>query len=104
MAQSRHAQCADECPLLGTKRTVTNRVHDDPSGEPALSQGLPSEAEPRRENLGSRRGDKFLLAIPPRAAPAACAFSRVITIGGRRETIGARYGKTTSRRQTDDRR
>jgi len=57
MAQSRHAQCADECPLLGTKRTVTNRVHDDPSGEPALSQGLPSEAEPRRENLWSQRGD-----------------------------------------------
>jgi hypothetical protein len=25
MAQSRHAQCADECPLLGAKRTVTNR-------------------------------------------------------------------------------
>ena len=25
MAQSRHAQCADECPLLGAKRTLTNR-------------------------------------------------------------------------------
>ena len=25
LAQSRHAQCADECPLLGAKRTVTNR-------------------------------------------------------------------------------
>ena len=25
MAQSRHAQCADECPLLGAKRTWTNR-------------------------------------------------------------------------------
>jgi hypothetical protein len=25
MAQSRHAQCADDCPLLGTKQTVTNR-------------------------------------------------------------------------------
>ena len=25
MAQSRHAQCADECPLLGARRTLTNR-------------------------------------------------------------------------------
>ena len=25
MARSRHAQCADECPLLGAKRTLTNR-------------------------------------------------------------------------------
>ena len=25
LAQSRHAQCADECPLLGSKRTVINR-------------------------------------------------------------------------------
>ena len=25
LAQSGHAQCADECPLLGAKRTVTNR-------------------------------------------------------------------------------
>jgi hypothetical protein len=25
MAQSRYAQCADECPLLGAKRTLTNR-------------------------------------------------------------------------------
>ena len=25
MAQSRHAQCADECPLLGAKRKWTNR-------------------------------------------------------------------------------
>src|SRR6476620_12468940 len=25
MAQSRHAQCADECPPLGAKRTLTNR-------------------------------------------------------------------------------
>src|SRR5262245_6569615 len=25
MALSRHAQCADECPLLGEKRTLTNR-------------------------------------------------------------------------------
>jgi hypothetical protein len=25
MAQSRHAQCAGECPLLGAKRTLTNR-------------------------------------------------------------------------------
>jgi hypothetical protein len=25
MAQSRHAQRADECPLLGAKRTLTNR-------------------------------------------------------------------------------
>ena len=25
MALSRHAQCADECPLLGAKRTLTNR-------------------------------------------------------------------------------
>src|SRR6185437_6719597 len=25
LAQSRHAQCADECRLLGAKRTVTNR-------------------------------------------------------------------------------
>ena len=25
MAQSRHAQCADKCPLLGAKRTLTNR-------------------------------------------------------------------------------
>ena len=25
LAQSRHAQCADECPLLGAKRTWTNR-------------------------------------------------------------------------------
>jgi hypothetical protein len=25
MAQSRHAQCADECPLLGANRTLTNR-------------------------------------------------------------------------------
>jgi O-methyltransferase len=25
MAQSRHAQCADECLLLGAKRTLTNR-------------------------------------------------------------------------------
>ena len=23
--KSRHAQCADECPLLGAKRTLTNR-------------------------------------------------------------------------------
>jgi hypothetical protein len=26
LAQSRHAQCADECPLLGAKRTLTNRL------------------------------------------------------------------------------
>src|SRR5215510_2404005 len=25
LAQSRHAQCADECPLLGATRTLTNR-------------------------------------------------------------------------------
>jgi hypothetical protein len=25
LAQSRHAQCADECPLLAAKRTLTNR-------------------------------------------------------------------------------
>src|SRR5262249_21281413 len=25
LAQSRHAQCADKCPLLGAKRTLTNR-------------------------------------------------------------------------------
>ena len=25
LVQSRHAQCADECPLLGAKRTLTNR-------------------------------------------------------------------------------
>jgi hypothetical protein len=25
LAQSRHAQCADECPLLGEKRALTNR-------------------------------------------------------------------------------
>jgi hypothetical protein len=25
LAHSRHAQCADECPLLGAKQTVTNR-------------------------------------------------------------------------------
>ena len=25
MAQSRHAQCADECPLLGARRTLTQR-------------------------------------------------------------------------------
>ena len=25
VAQSRHAQCSDECPLLGAKRTLTNR-------------------------------------------------------------------------------
>jgi hypothetical protein len=25
LAQSRHAQCADECRLLGAKRTLTNR-------------------------------------------------------------------------------
>jgi hypothetical protein len=24
LAQSRHAQCADECPLLGAKETATN--------------------------------------------------------------------------------
>jgi hypothetical protein len=75
MAQSRHAQCADECPLLGASRTLTNRVHDDPSGEPALSQGLPSEAEPRRENLWSRRGDKFLRGLQPQAdAGGSCIF------------------------------
>ena len=76
MAQSRHAQCADECPLLWARRTLTNRVHDDPSGEPALSQGLPSEAEPRRENLWSQRGDISIYEYTQSSEPTLLACPR----------------------------
>src|ERR1700730_3584897 len=45
MAQSRHAQCADECPLLGAKRTLTNR------GLPiSILSTRPSKAGLRTEN------------------------------------------------------
>ena len=50
MAQSRHAQCADECPLLGAKRTVTNRCLPMSIYEYAAS----SRSRPEREGPDGR--------------------------------------------------
>ena len=47
---------------------------------------MPSEAEPRRENLRELEGDKFLLAIPPRAAPRVDVCSKE---NSHADTIGA---------------
>jgi hypothetical protein len=55
LAQSRHAQCADECPLLGARRTLTNRclqISGGTVGLPILFEGDLSPAERRHLHYG----------------------------------------------------
>ena len=69
MAQSRHAQCADECPLLGAKRTFTNRCRADFKRDAREDQLL---AAGRGDGLGCEtRGKAFWSGFPAAVPPAA---------------------------------
>jgi hypothetical protein len=71
MAQSRHAPCADECPLLGARRTLTNRCYQSrfmsTRPRPALQSGTRCTPEFRslKKSAGEVKSAGTLLSSSP---------------------------------------
>jgi hypothetical protein len=115
LAQSRHAQCADECPLLGAKRTLTNRclqISGGTVGLPILFEGDLSPAERRHLHygeIGQKNGvlvtsgmSGYTLVVTGTGETIVAAHDAANTLADRVVVPNARYPRDIGARLIDD--